>query len=224
VKGRAESAKSFWMAILLVEMIFAGTIALAGTEQTPRLAVLPFLSDAARAPGSGTLCPICRGPAREGDLPPGSAKILTGLLYQKMNALGTFHVLPMERVDEVFRSSDKKTFEEKPVAVAVHVGELLGAEFVFTGFLFRFEERIGSSWGAEKPASVGYHIHLIRTRDGRMVWSAKFDETQAPLSEDLLRLGAFLRRKASWLKAEELASVGLDEILKNLPSTQDLLK
>jgi hypothetical protein len=95
-------------------------------------------------------------------------------------------------------------------------------DFIFVGYLFRFEERIGSHIGAEKPASVGFDVHLIRLKDEKMAWIGKFDETQRPLSENLLKMGAFVRRKASWLTAEELSSVGMDEMLKRFPGPKEL--
>jgi len=58
--------------------------------------------------------------------------------------------------------------------------------------------------------------------DGKRVWDGKFDETQQSLSENLLKIGSFVRRKASWLTAEELSSVGMDEMLIRLPSPKEL--
>ena len=55
-----------------------------------------------------------------------------------------------------------------------------------------------------------------------MVWLGKFDETQRPLSENLLKIGSFIRRKGSWLTALELASVGMDEMLGKLPELKEL--
>jgi hypothetical protein len=55
-----------------------------------------------------------------------------------------------------------------------------------------------------------------------MVWEGKLDETQRPLSENLFKIGSFFRRKAHWLTAEELAGVGMDEMLKRLPGLKEL--
>jgi hypothetical protein len=74
----------------------------------------------------------------------------------------------------------------------------------------------------DRPASVGFDVHLIRLRDGKIVWTGKFDETQRPLSENLLKMGSFIRRKGSWLTAEELSSVGMDEMLKRFPKQKEL--
>jgi hypothetical protein len=74
----------------------------------------------------------------------------------------------------------------------------------------------------DKPASVAFDVHLLRVKDGKRVWNGKFDETQQALSENLLKIGSFVRRGAAWLKAEELSSVGMDEMLKRFPSVKEL--
>jgi hypothetical protein len=125
-------------------------------------------------------------------------------------------------VEETFSQIDRMQFELTPLRSSIRLGKTLNMDFIFVGVLFRFEERIGSSIGAEKPASVGFDVHLIRMKDEKMVWIGKFDETQRPLSENLFKIGSFVRRKASWLTAEELSSVGMDEMLKRIPGTKEL--
>ena len=194
----------------------------ARAETKLSLAILPFFIQRGEDPGRGAVCPLCKGVYRSGEILPKGQNILTRLLYQKIDAMGTFKVLPLERVEETLSHGDKRRFEEKPIASSIQLGRELDVDFLFVGFLFRFEERIGSSIGAEKPASVGFDLHLLRLRDDRMVWGGKFDETQRPLSENLLKIGSFLRRKASWLTAEELAGVGMDEMLTRFPGPKEL--
>jgi hypothetical protein len=158
----------------------------------------------------------------KGEILPGSQNTLTRFLYQKIETIGTFRVFPLEKMEDALSNWDKKLFEEKPIPSSIQLGKELNVDFILVGFLFRFEERIGSSLGVEKPASVGFDVHLFRLRDERMVWGGKFDETQRPLSENLFKIGSFFRRKAHWLTAEELASVGMDEILKKLPGASEL--
>jgi hypothetical protein len=168
------------------------------------------------------LCPLCKGVYRSGEVLPGSQNTLTRLLYEKMEALGTFKVLPLEKGEGVLTPSVKEQFEEKPIPSAIQIGKELDVDFILVGYLFRFEERIGSRIGVQKPASVGFDVHLLRLRDEKRVWDGKFDETQKPLSENILKIGSFFRRQASWLTAEELASVGMNEMLKKLPGLREL--
>jgi hypothetical protein len=147
---------------------------------------------------------------------------MTQLLQQKLEAIETFQVLSLEKVQEILAHWDQKQFEKRLIPSSIQLGRQLNVDFIIVGFLFRFEERIGSPIGVERPASVAFHVHLFRLKDGIEVWQGRFDETQRPLSENLFKIGSFLRRKASWLTAEELASVGVDEMLKRLPGTQEL--
>jgi len=194
----------------------------ARAETKPSLAIFPFFIERVEDPARGAVCPVCKGVYRQGDILPGSQNTLTRLLQEKIEAAGAFKILPSEKVEEALSKSDRRQFGIKPMRSFIQVGKTLNVDFIFIGVLFRFEERIGSHIGAEKPASVGFDVHLIRLKDEKMVWIGKFDETQRPLSENLLKMGAFVRRKASWLTAEELSSVGMDEMLKRFPGPKEL--
>jgi hypothetical protein len=219
-KRRGEM-KKFLLLIFLLGVIPAWSDPLMA-EMKSSLAIFPFLIEKVEDPARGAVCPVCRGVFRQGGVLLGSQHTLIRFLQEKIEAVGTFKILPSEKVDEVLSPSVKEQIEERPVPSVIQIGKGLNVDFILIGYLFRFEERIGSSLGAEKPASVAFDLHLYRLRDEKMVWTAKFDETQRPLSENLLKIGSFFRRRAHWLTAEELASVGLDEMLKGLPSLKEL--
>jgi hypothetical protein len=218
---RRWQMKKFLFLLLVLGMILAWGGELRA-ETKPSLAILPLFIERGEDPGRGAICPICKRVYSRGEILPGSKNTLTRLLQQKMEAIETFKVLPIEKMEETLSHWDKKQFEKKLIPSSLQLGKELNVDFIIVGFLFRFEERIGSPIGVEKPASAGFDIHLFRLRDGIEVWQGKFDETQRPLSENLFKIGSFFRRKASWLTAEELASVGMDEMLKRLPSPQEL--
>jgi hypothetical protein len=214
--------KNILLSLLTLVVAFTGRLELRA-EQRPRLAILPFFVERIENPARGAvICPLCKGIYQYGEIVPGAQNILTRLSYTKIEDLGRFSIIRLEKVEEVLSPSVKRQFEEKPIPSANGIGKELNADFIGVGYLFRFEERIGSSVGAEKPASVGFDVHFFRIRDGKMLWIGKFNETQRPLSENLLKIGSFLRRKASWLTAEELSSVGMDEMLKRLPGLKEL--
>ena len=201
-------------------LLFGGVEVWAETK--PALAILPFLIERMGDPSRGAVCPVCQRVYKRGDVLYSSQRTLAQLLQLKMDTLGTFKILPLEKVEDVFSKTDKGQFELRPLRSAIQLGKELNVDFIFVGYLFRFEERIGSRIGADKPASVGFDVHLLRVKDGKRVWDGKFDETQQALSENLLKIGSFVRRGAAWLKAEELSSVGMDEMLKRLPGAKEL--
>jgi hypothetical protein len=213
--------RRFLLLFLMSGMLFSGSVEVEA-ETKPTLAILPFLIERMDDPSRGAVCPICRGVYKKGNIPYGSQRTLTQLLQQKMVTLETFKILPLEKVEDAFSKKDKGQFELRPLRSSIQLGKELDVDFIIVGYLFRFEERIGSRIGADRPASVGFDVHLLRIRDGKRVWDGKFDETQQALSENLLKMGSFVRRKASWLTAEELSSVGMDEMLKRLPGAKEL--
>jgi hypothetical protein len=220
VQGRWQMRK--FLLLVLIGCMILPRVVLSRAETKPSLAVLPFLVERIEDPARGAVCPVCKEAYRKGDVSPGSRNTLTRLLQEKVETMGIFNVIPPEKVEEVISQSEGRQFEINPMQASVQLGETVNVDFILIGFLFRFEERIGSSIGAEKPASVGFDVHLIRMRDKKMLWRGKFDETQRPLSENLLKIGSFFRRKASWLTAEELSSVGMDEMLKRFPGQKEL--
>jgi hypothetical protein len=80
--------------------------------------------------------------------------------------------------------------------------------------VYRFQERRGSNIAVDKPASVGFHAHLYA--GGSLVKTVVFDETQQPLSENLLKLGTFLKRGARWITVDELCREGVERVIHAL--------
>ena len=215
--------RRFLLLFFMSGVLLSGNLEVdAETEAKPTLAILPFLVERMNDPSRGAVCPVCGGVYKKGDILYGSQHTLAQLLQQKMETLETFKVLPLEKVEALFLKADRGQFELRPSRSAIQLAKELEADFIFVGYLFRFEERVGSRIGVERPASVGFDIHLLRVKDGKRVWDGKFDETQQALSENLLKMGSFVRRGAAWLKAEELSSVGMEEMLKRLPGPKEL--
>ena len=213
--------RRFLLLFLMSGMLFSGSVEVEA-ETKPTLAILPFLIERTDDPSRGAVCPVCQGVYKSGNILYGSQRTLTQLLQQKMDILETFRILPLEKVEDVFSKRERGQFELRPLRSAIQLGKELDVDFIIVGYLFRFEERIGSRIGVDRPASVGFDVHLLRVKEGKRVWDGKFDETQQALSENLLKMRSFVRRKASWLTAEELSSVGMDEMLKRLPGAKEL--
>ena len=176
-RSRGRIPREVQIAGVLIIVILAALNFTSGpevaAEEKPALAIFPFLTEEVEDPARGAICPVCKAVYLRGVISPGARTALTRLLYQKAEALGMFQVLPIEKVEEALSPSLKRELTEKPSATAVRLGRELKAGFVLVGFLFRFDERVGSSLGVEKPASVGFDLHLLRIRDGKRVWDKR---------------------------------------------------
>jgi hypothetical protein len=101
----------------------------------------------------------------------------------------------------------------------VAVGLNYGADIVMAGYLYRFKERIGNNYAAESPASVAFSLFLFDVHARRLIWARHFDETQKPLSDNLFKISDFIKRKGRWVSAQELALMGLAEMVNALPES-----
>lgn len=100
-----------------------------------------------------------------------------------------------------------------------------GCNVVALGRVDRFRERSGEALGSHQPASTAFDLYLFGAPGGEALWKNRFDETQKALSENVLRASRYPGGGTRWLRAEELARFGMNELLADAPvapSTQDL--
>jgi hypothetical protein len=88
---------------------------------------------------------------------------------------------------------------------------------VLTGVITRYDDRQGNALLVDQPASVAYDAYLISTRDGEILWRARFSETQRPLLDNLLLAGRFFKGGGVWQTNDTLARIGLERVVKTFP-------
>lgn len=99
------------------------------------------------------------------------------------------------------------------------IGQMVHADAVLIGRVLRYRERVGDEWGARSPASVSFVLDLIDVRRGDVIWSARFDETQKALSENIFAIGEISQRGIRWLSADQLMREGVKKALAQLHQT-----
>lgn len=140
---------------------------------------------------------------------------------QMMNALKTREgllILPADHAagaNAEMLADGRSRLNEK--SRAAELGQKMGADAVITGNIFRFEDRVGTRHSVESSAAVAFEMCLISTMDGSTLWSESYTEKQISLSENLFNLGTFIRRKARWVTAEEMASFAIAEMMRTFP-------
>jgi hypothetical protein len=213
------------LALLLVLAGCAGTSSVS-TNTSPvetlavtRILVLPF-QDMYEIFGTNMSyrCPLCDSVYEIETVTPGADDFLTDELMSALAARGDFELIPPDAAGGVVQqlvSPDGRPLP--PLALLQDVGREMDADAILLGRVYRFEERIGTGFSAQQPASVTFDLLLIRVADGRILWTGRFEETQKSLSENLFNLGTFVRRGARWISAEEMARSGLAQMLQTFP-------
>jgi hypothetical protein len=150
--------------------------------------------------------------ATEGRSENSPAAIVSRQLYSAMSQLPNWQIVS----DREVREMEPLVPNGSPEARARKLGQLVYADAVISGRILRFREREGEAMGVKNPASVAFVLEVWDVKRGDAVWSARFDETQQALTENLFNLGQIGSRGVRWLKAEELSLEGVKKAVNQL--------
>jgi hypothetical protein len=140
--------------------------------------------------------------------------VVSHVVYVAMVGLPNWYVIAEREVGEA--EAKLPPARSGDLSRARAVGAALFADAVLIGRVLRYRERVGEEFGARSPASVAFVLQLLDVRSGDLVWSAEFNETQKPLSENVLAIGDYAQRGIRWLRAEELAQAGARRAVERL--------
>ena len=191
---------------LALAALLLATLGACGTKQLPNpplfarvVAVMPFET------GPGADKGERRGEAKGGDL-------VTAQVYRYLSQQTTYRIVPdMTVVDTLATPELRRAIGQKERAVLL--GRAVGADGVIFGRVDRFEQRVGTAYGASSPASVKFSISLVGVESGEVVWQGEFDETQEALSSNFFDWWMFWDAGPRWLSASELSGLGVDRLL-----------
>jgi hypothetical protein len=155
---------------------------------------------------------------RTGDLPARAGSEMTTVFQRRLNALGRCELIPLDQAQAATEGMDTKAFQKDPLSMAAQIGRELGLDAVVVGGVYRYEQRQGSALGVQSPASAAFDAHLIQVSDKKVLWSGRFDETQHSLSENLLKIGSFVKGGAQWVTVERWSEIGVESMLRTFPT------
>lgn len=115
---------------------------------------------------------------------------------------------------------DLTTFHssEQPQALPrwIEYGKKQGAQVLLIPQVLDWHEREGSTAGVTQSAHVRVEFFLLRVDTGSIMDRSVFEEKQLGLTENLLNVGSFLKRKGQWVNAEDLTVEGMRKAVKDL--------
>jgi len=126
-------------------------------------------------------------------------------------------MIPASDMALAFEGSGQVVPRKDPAVTAALATRKFGATAVVLGEVTRYREREGGPSGAFRPASVGFMLTLYSAPEGERVWSARFDETQQTLSDNVRRAREYPGGGIRWLTAAELARWGIEHAIQSVP-------
>lgn len=184
-----------------------------------KIAILPYENMAAlhgsntsvRSPITGRI--FVTGPVLDR-----ADQLLTDQLVSHLQRDTAFKIMPSRDAATIMDGLVERQGREWPRRkLLARTGQRLGVDAVIVGHVYRFRERSGGGMASESPSSVAFDIYLIDCQTERVLWSAFYDYTQQPLSENLGGIGNFFRRGGRWATAAQLAVEAMEDIFEDFP-------
>lgn len=195
----------------------SATLTQEGEVVLKRLAILPF-EEKFSENDTAVSCPLCGAVFHTDKNSTSGAAFLENTLLESLEKDKRFTIVTPDRSGEIYRrlsASSKEPLRD----VLKRLGSEVEADGVLIGYLFRYRERKGYTYSVEKPASVAFDVHLMRVKDGAILWRCSFDRTQSSLMENLFQISSFYRHGIKWITVRELADEGMEEVVKTFPGT-----
>jgi len=203
---------SFGFMVLLPASVYAQEKTKPVDKNHVRLAVLPFQTVIPEDESTTVRCPICGSVNSSGSIIKGAEQIVQEIFLDKLRDVKNADIIPSERVAGVYQRISSDSLKQTGLQIIERVGKELHADVMVIGYVYRYRERVGYDYSAERPASVAFEIHMISVRNGSTLWRGIFDKTQKSLMEDVFQASSFFKGGAKWLTARQLAKLGVDEV------------
>ena len=147
---------------------------------------------------------------------PEAAQRVTQILYSLVLKDPRFKQVSQGHCLGLLNSMLQRNVKSSEIKILRAFGKDMDADAMLYGKLYRFRERIGTSYAVKTPASVAFSLILVRAADGVVLWRYSFDQTQEALTSNLLNWRFYKKQGMRWVTAEELASYGLEQAVKEL--------
>ena len=161
-----------------------------------------------------TISEIC---VSEPSIAPEAGTTLTRLADQQLQRRFPLHVVALDQARAAYAQIALDKEQDTPRTVARKIGESLNADFVLMGTVWRYRERGAIKDLQDSPTAVGFELYLVRAGSGELIWRQKYEESQETVFSNLFKAKERLKMGLTWLSAEQLARLGMDEAFKRFP-------
>jgi hypothetical protein len=172
-----------------------------------KVAVMPF----------NTKDTLVKYSAEAGVSPESAAELVARFMTEALARRG-IAVIPPSDLEIALAGQSAAMPSVDPRAAAELAARDFGATAVLLGRVSRYRERGGEKYGSSTAASVAFEVTIYSAPAAQRVWTSKFDETQRPLSDNVLNARRYPGGGTRWLTAAELAQWGARSAADTLPS------
>jgi hypothetical protein len=103
------------------------------------------------------------------------------------------------------------------IGTFTELGKKLNCDAVLLTTVRRYQQREGTEYAADSPASVNFSMALRRTDNGNVLWSTEYREKQQSFLSNIFSFTKAKDRGFKWVSVEQLMTQGIKERLAQCP-------
>jgi len=96
------------------------------------------------------------------------------------------------------------------------VGQCADSDLLLVPVVMHWRDRSGAPGGTSQPAWVILDLYLVDVKTGALLNHSHYDYQQRALTDNLLDVGSFVRRRGQWVSAGDLAREGIERGIREL--------
>ncbi len=225
--------KSIIYLMVITALIFNDVCAWASSDTAPvgkidlseltfqRIAVMPFLIGKLESPDKPVEKPLSQPLpqllADNYNVKEKAGQVMTRLVHETLRARFRDKMVPVETVAEAFLDISRDQTIDTPRKLAMKLGDVIGADLVVVGTLWRFRDKGAEADTLEGSASIAFAVYLVDVSTGQRLWRGAYAGTQKALTEDVLGGLKAIKMGIHWLSADELARYGVKQVFRKFP-------
>jgi hypothetical protein len=103
------------------------------------------------------------------------------------------------------------------IGTFTELGKKLNCDAVLLTTVRRYQQREGTEYAADSPASVDFSMALRRSDNGNVLWSTEYREKQQSFLSNIFSFTKAKDRGFKWVSVEQLMTQGIKERLAQCP-------
>ena len=153
-------------------------------------------------------------PDRQGKISPGLLPDLDSTLARTLSQESNRQYVTLSAPASVPNMSLHESGSPQGLQTWIEIGRRADVDLLFVPQIINWQERDGGGAGVAKAASIRVDFYLIDIARSRLLKRSVFEEQQVGLTDNLLTVGKFFKRKGRWVSAAELTQEGISKAIK----------
>ncbi|MDR2696817.1 MAG: hypothetical protein LBC79_10635 [Deltaproteobacteria bacterium] len=153
-------------------------------------------------------------PSHQGRIGPGPLKELDSTLARTLSQESSRQYVTLNAPISMPNMNLHESGSPRGLQTWLEIGRKADVDLLFVPQIIHWQERDGGEAGVARGAAIKAEFHLLDIARARLLKRAVFEEEQIGLTDNLLTVNKFFKRRGRWVSATELTQEGMIRAIK----------